>query len=587
MIRVSVFQLRGHSLSEMDVTENEIEAALADLEKFPCDLAVFPECAFPAYYLAHWNDDAAERSERMKSRVARAARAARSYMVFGVPELAGPAISGRGRHGYGGPRLYNSVFVWGPQGELVTRCRKHFLWHFDSIWFDPGQEFASFDAPWGKVGLIVCADGRVPEVTRMLATRGCTLIANATNWVTSGRNPTMLSNPQAEYLMSVRAAENGVWIAAANKVGREEDLLVFCGRSMVVSPDGEIVVEARPDEPARLDYTILSDHGGTLATPASHRLSLRRPELYVRLTSETPSQRMVAPSQRAMEREPGSAKSTPYVAVVQRMRGIGDMDPQMLPSELADVSRKLQVLGADIAVFSLSNAARPPAAPVIGETDLDGLVRESFTGSGILLMIPWVEQTSGGLRYVMLGYRDGQKTFRHMCLHGEGSAGAGETRTAGDPVSAHGIECVDTDFGPVGIMLDIEGMVPEVARALALSGARLIVWAADGRVAKHREIARARAMENRVFVVCANGAAGTGKPGAELGALPHLPSRPTRGESLICDPDGRIIAEAFSDTDQIVGAFADLPATSRKQIVPGTDAFAGRMPRLYRELTSE
>ncbi|GAH78102.1 unnamed protein product, partial [marine sediment metagenome] len=61
-----------------------------------------------------------------------------------------------------------------------------------------------------------------------------------TNWVTSGFEKETLTNPQVEYMIPTRALENRVWIIAANKVGMEVKSILYCGKSAVFTPDGEV-----------------------------------------------------------------------------------------------------------------------------------------------------------------------------------------------------------------------------------------------------------------------------------------------------------------------------------------------------------
>ena len=61
----------------------------------------------------------------------------------------------------------------------------------------------------------------MPEVARILAVRGAELLVDPTAWVAAGTDPTTWSNAQLEFMLSTRTRENGLWVAAANKVGFE------------------------------------------------------------------------------------------------------------------------------------------------------------------------------------------------------------------------------------------------------------------------------------------------------------------------------------------------------------------------------
>jgi predicted amidohydrolase len=51
-------------------------------------------------------------------------------------------------------------------------------------------------------------------------------------------------------MLGVRARENGIWIAAADKCGTERGAVHYVGRSMIVSPDGLVVTSAPAQSPA-------------------------------------------------------------------------------------------------------------------------------------------------------------------------------------------------------------------------------------------------------------------------------------------------------------------------------------------------
>jgi predicted amidohydrolase len=96
----------------------------------------------------------------------------------------------------GDEKLTNSAVVFGPDGSRQGQFNKSFLWHFDSTWFTPGTEFPVWDMGFAKVGILICADGRMPEVARSLKLNGAEIILDLTAWVSAARETSQLSNPQ-------------------------------------------------------------------------------------------------------------------------------------------------------------------------------------------------------------------------------------------------------------------------------------------------------------------------------------------------------------------------------------------------------
>jgi predicted amidohydrolase len=121
----------------------------------------------------------------------------------------------------------------------------------------------------------------------------------------------------------------------------------------------------------------------------------------------------------------------------------------------------------------------------------------------------------------------------------------------------------ETDFGRVGIQVCYDNFFPEVARALALNGAEIIVlpiWG-DGRDDDRTwdVMARARAIDNAVYFVASNY---------------------SQKRSLIVDPWGHILADTAGEHGVIVQQ-VDLDArVLRRWLSVGCD---GEWQRLFRD----
>jgi len=218
---------------------HDVLAGIATSAAHDAKIAVLPECSYPGYVLLkHTLPGGARGSQRALARVAQAAKR------FSIDVCVGMALQASD-----GSVRNEAVYV-DRTGSVVARYAKVFLWNFDRRWFAPGRAVDAFDTSFGRLGMMICADGRMPEIARSLARRGAWLILDPTAWVGTGAEYARMPNPQVEFMMRVRARENGVWIAAADKCGSEHDAVHYVGSSMIVAPDGEQIERASADLPS-------------------------------------------------------------------------------------------------------------------------------------------------------------------------------------------------------------------------------------------------------------------------------------------------------------------------------------------------
>ncbi|MFY9738355.1 MAG: carbon-nitrogen hydrolase family protein [Candidatus Cybelea sp.] len=253
-IAVAALQLAAHDRGDFLMGRKRALDA-ARLASREADLLVLPEATFPAYVLgkaplaAHETQDAIEGLRAIASE---------THTVI----VAGAAILRDGR-------AQNAALVIDADGSLAGHADKLFLWHFDRQWFESGQRLAPVQTKIGILGVLICADGRLPTISRALVDRGAEALVMPTAWVTSGRNPEALENVQADLLARVRAYENGVPFVAANKCGSELAMVAYCGKSQIVDSAGEIVALANERAPETLHATVALAEGRPVRAAAS------------------------------------------------------------------------------------------------------------------------------------------------------------------------------------------------------------------------------------------------------------------------------------------------------------------------------
>jgi predicted amidohydrolase len=137
-------------------------------------------------------------------------------------------------------KVLNTMMVYNPQGEHVVRYDKIHLFSFtkgeesydEARTIVHGTKVATFDAPFGRVGLSVCYDLRFPELYRAMG--DCTLIVMPAAFTyTTGR-------AHWEILLRARAIENQCYVLAAAQGGIHPNGRRTWGHSMLVDPWGDV-----------------------------------------------------------------------------------------------------------------------------------------------------------------------------------------------------------------------------------------------------------------------------------------------------------------------------------------------------------
>ena len=140
---------------------------------------------------------------------------------------------------------YNTAAVIDADGTLLGKYRKHHIPHLPQFWekfyFRPGNlGYPVFDTAVGRVGVYICYDRHFPEGWRELGLNNAQLVFNP-----SATKPG-LSNRLWEIEQPAAAANNQYFVAANNRIGREEQefgdqAVTFYGSSYFVDPRGNYV----------------------------------------------------------------------------------------------------------------------------------------------------------------------------------------------------------------------------------------------------------------------------------------------------------------------------------------------------------
>lgn len=135
--------------------------------------------------------------------------------------------------------FYNSAVVIGPDGGLAAHHRKHVA---ERRWSCPGQPSPTsvFDTPWGRIGLLICADSYYGLLPRSMALHDADILLICANWPLAGLDP--------REVWRARVLENGTGVIAANRTGLDRRMDCSTAPSYALTPEGTVLLDAASDE---------------------------------------------------------------------------------------------------------------------------------------------------------------------------------------------------------------------------------------------------------------------------------------------------------------------------------------------------
>ncbi len=168
-----------------------------------------------------------------------------------------------------GDKYFNTSPVFNEQGELLGSYRKtHIpedpLYH-EQHYFSPGDTgIKVFDTSFGRIAVLICYDQWFPEAARIAALKGAEIIFYPTAIGDFVNEKPEEGNWQEawEAVQRGHAIANNVFVATANRVGREEGLSFF-GGSFIYNEFGTLLAHAGNDEEILLAECDLSRIGAT------------------------------------------------------------------------------------------------------------------------------------------------------------------------------------------------------------------------------------------------------------------------------------------------------------------------------------
>lgn len=209
------------------------------------DVLVLPEMGLQGYADFAFSPGSKERSEQKQyyqreaetipgPSTERIRQAAERFGMFVQMGLAESSLYGNA--------IYNSTALISPEGVVGVYRKLHNQFEFP--YFSPGEDAPVFEAPFGRVGSIVCYDLCFPELIRSYALQGADVVLMSTAWPMKGHDR---DNDYHGWSMDLAAQANAffnqMWMVVSNhcEKGVYSERLDYYGGSQIVDPYGKVV----------------------------------------------------------------------------------------------------------------------------------------------------------------------------------------------------------------------------------------------------------------------------------------------------------------------------------------------------------
>jgi predicted amidohydrolase len=262
---------------------------------------VFPELALTTFFPRYWMTDQAQIDRYFE----REMPGPETRVLFDTAKELGVGFY----LGYaeltqeeGRARRFNTSILVDPKGKIVGRYRKIHLpghsehlpkapfQHLEKRYFEVGNEgFKVWRMMGGIFGMCICNDRRWPETFRVMGLQGVELVALGYNTPTDNIHhdePVHLRMFHHLVTMQANAYQNGTWVLAAAKAGKEDGHAMI-GGSCIIAPSGEIVAQAITEADEVITDICDLDFGNYIKQTIFNFEKHRRIEHYKLITERT------------------------------------------------------------------------------------------------------------------------------------------------------------------------------------------------------------------------------------------------------------------------------------------------------------
>jgi Predicted amidohydrolase len=261
-------------------------------------LVVFPELALTTFFPRYWmtEEEAVERffersmpGPETKPLFEKAAELEIGFYL-GYAELTPDG------------RRFNTSILVDEKAKIVGRYRKIHLpghshhietapfQHLEKKFFEVGDEgFKVWETLGARIGMCLCNDRRWAETYRVMGLQSAEIVALGYNTPSHNihwNEPVHLRMFHHLLSLQANAYQNGLWVAAAAKCGKEDGFHMI-GGSAIVAPTGEITAQAQSEEDEVIFTNADLALGETFREHVFNFAKHRRPEHYRLIVERT------------------------------------------------------------------------------------------------------------------------------------------------------------------------------------------------------------------------------------------------------------------------------------------------------------
>jgi len=304
-LKVSSAQLGPIHLrdSRASVVKRMVEM-LKEADSRGSKFVVFPELALTTFFPRYWVDDPNDVEKYFENQMP----SPETMPLFELARSKGIGFylgyAERTEEG-GKPHHFNTSVLIGPDGRMIGKYRKVHLpghddhrpnvpyQHLEKKYFEVGNLGFNVWKMFEKevrIGQCICNDRRWPETFRVMSLKGAEMVVLGYNTPTDNvyapHEPPYLRVFHHNLSLQAAAYQNGIWVVATAKAGKEDGYWLH-GGSVIVAPTGEIVAKGTTEEDEVITYDCDLALGEYIRNTTFNFAKHRRPEHYKLISERT------------------------------------------------------------------------------------------------------------------------------------------------------------------------------------------------------------------------------------------------------------------------------------------------------------